>query len=439
MTVRRILTFALLTLCAGLLAGCGSEPPAPGELTVTSDPAGAVIALDGVATSHTTPYTFLDLETGIDYMVSVAIADWNPVEAQMVFLPPAGSADAEFVLSQGTGSLAVDSAPGGAAIRIDGTDTGEITPFTFDELVPGDYEVTVQLDGHVSQPAEIVATVTRDAVASVEFTLVPLPQRIVLLEGFSNVYCVGCPAMNANVDAVLHTEGYGPDRALYLKWPAILSPLDPFYWVTTTITDDRVDWYFGASTINLPTLAGDGGVLGGLGTPASADGMMAFIDSQPEFSEVLVTVNTDEDLGDIDDLTHEATVTLMSPGGVDLSGHHLNVVLVYESVETENEGYIDGVTEYHWVMRDHVVPSSDIGVLDAGTSYPFDITLDDPLGGNLPGHDVYPHAKQIIAWVQHASSRDIIQAGSTVTATAQAAVSAVSNPDTPAVQSGGSR
>lgn len=437
--MRRILVLALLVGGAGMLAGCGSEPPAPGDLVVTSEPPGADIMLDGEATGQSTPHTFVDLEGGVTHTVSVSLDGWNvQPDSRTVEVPFGSKITVPFTLSQGLGSLAVTSDPAGAAIRVDGVLTAEITPHTFADLAPGDYTVAVELPYYKSVVDEITATVEVGGTATAAFDLGVA--RVVLLEGFSNVYCVGCPTMNENVGFVMHEPGYGRDRLLYLKWPAILSPLDPFYWVTQAITNARVDWYFGSSQINLPTLAGDGSLLGGMGTPLNSTGIVTFVDGQPVFADVIVMVDTDEDLGDVADLTHEATVTLLAPDGVDLTGRRLDVVLVYESVETENEGYIDGVTEFHWVMRDHVNLAADLGVLDAGVSYPFDVTLDDPLGGELNGHAVYPHSKQIIAWVQHAASRAMVQAGSTVSAAAHlAAAASVANPDVPVVHHGGSR
>ena len=437
--MRRILILALLLGGAGLLAGCGSEPPAPGDLVVTSEPPGADIMLDGEDTGQSTPHTFADLEGGVTHTVSVSLDGWNVQPGSRTVEVPFGSkVTVPFTLSQGLGSLAVTSDPAGAAIRLDGALTGELTPFTFEDLAPGDHTVAVELAYYTSVVDEITATVEVGTTATADFDLGVA--RVVLFEGFSNVYCVGCPTMNANVDFVMHQPGYGRDRLLYLKWPAILSPLDPFYWVTQAITNARVDWYFGSSQINLPTLTGDGSLLGGAGTPLNSGGMMDFVDGQPVFAEVIVMVETDEDLGDVADLSHAATVTLLSPDGVDLTGHRLDVALVYESVETENEGYIDGVTEFHWVMRDHVNLAADLGMLTAGVPYPFPVTLDDPLGGELNGHAVYPHHKQILAWVQHAASRAMVQAGSTVSAAAlEAAAAPGSNPDAPVVHHGGSR
>ena len=409
MRVFRNAGVALLVIFLALAAGCGNEPPEPGNLAVTSAPSGAAISIDGQDTGEVTPHSFTGLEGGTSYLVGVSLAGLATERA--VPVPYGGTVEADFDL--GLASLTVTSTPAGAAILLDGEATGEVTPHTFGALLAGDYAVSVALDGFVSDPAQQDVTLDAGDAEAVDFALAMA--RVVLLEGFSNVYCTGCPTMNANVDYVLHQPGYGPSRVMYLKWPALLSPLDPFYFVTQDVTNARVAWYFGSSQINLPSLAGDGAVLGGLGTPVGADGMTAFIDGQPATAAFRVVVTTDEDLGDVADLSHDATVAIDAPEGVDLTGCHLNVALVYEEVEAENEGYIEGVTEFHWVMRDHAQPSLDIGAVPAGSPVTFAVTLDDPLGGELPGHAVHPAGKQIIAWVQDAGTKDVLQAGSTVT------------------------
>jgi hypothetical protein len=407
--VIRNLGVVLLVVLLALAIGCGNEPPEPGNLAVTSAPEGAAISIDGLDTGEVTPHTFPGLEGGTSYLVGVSLGGLGT--ERTVLVSYGTTVEAAFTL--GLGSLTVTSAPAGAAILLDGEDTGEVTPHTFDALLAGDYVVSVALDGFFADPAQQDVTIDAGAAASADFALALA--RVVLLEGFSNVYCTGCPTMNANVDYVLHQPGYDASRVLYVKWPALLSPLDPFYWVTQDVTNARVAWYFGSSQINLPSLAGDGGVLGGLGTPVGADGMTAFIDGQPATAAFRIVIETDEDLGDTADLSHDATVTIDAPEGADLTGCHLNVALVYEQVEAENEGYIEGVTEFHWVMRDHAQPSTDIGAVPAGSPVAFTVTLDDPLGGELPGHAVFPAGKQIIAWVQDAATKDVLQAGSTVT------------------------
>lgn len=404
-----------LVLLSALGAGCGFEAPHPGSLTVTSEPAGASISIDGNATGQITPYMFTGLDGDTAYEIVVALDGWQPAR-RTVTIAYGSAASAAFNLAAAYGSLQVTSAPAGAAIALDGAATGEVTPHTFDELLPGDYVVTVSLADHLSDPEAITVTVEANALATATFDLVLLyVPRIVLIEGFSNVYCSNCPTMGSNVEYALAQPGFGPDRALYVKWPAAFVPFDPFYWVTQSLTNARVAWYFGSPGISLPSLTVDGEVRISLGSPPEAAGLMNYIAAQPAVAYVEITVTTDEDLGDVSDLDHVAQVAVRSPGGLDLTGHRLDVVLVYETVTTQNTGYQGGVTEFHWVVRDHAQLSSDLGQLAAGTIYEFTIELADPHGGEPANHAVYPESKQIVAWIQNAETKLVVQAGSTLT------------------------
>lgn len=385
-----------------------------GSLTVTSEPADAAIALDGVDTGELTPHTFVDIEAR-SYTVTVVLAGWTVYPEEIVVdLPAEGSESVAFTLSQMVGSLTVTSDPSGAAIELDDVDTGEATPHTFENLVPRDYDVSVSLVDHVADPPSITVTVVGDQAATADFTLTSVPRRIVLFEGFSSTYCIGCPDFNDNVGLVMAQPGYGTDRLLYVKWPAFLSNLDPFYFQTQSTTNGRVAWYDEDGNMSLPTCYADGALLGSEGVPPDDQGMLSYIDAQPEFADFRIIVETDEDLTDVTDLIHNATVTLAGPDAVDLSGHVLNVVLVYEEVETEDVYPYGNGTEFHWVMRDFYQTPDPIGQLAAGVPLEFPVTLVDPDPDDVPFDTITPHGKQIIAWVQNSSSKAVLQAGSTV-------------------------
>ncbi len=417
-TVRSFPRFALpLFLLSLLVAACGREAPAPGELSVTSSPAGAVIALDGVASGQVTPYTFPELDGG-NYVVSVTMEGWSVFPGERsVDLPYGAHVTADFTLSQDVGALTVTSTPAGAAILLDGEDSGEVTPHTFAAVAAGDHAVTVALANYVSQPQSHAVEITIGGEATVDFTLIQLQvPRVVLVEGFSNVYCTGCPTFNANMAFVMSQEGHGPDRLIYVKWPAYLNPLDPFWNQVQSLTNARVTYYYGSSATTLPSAQGDGALLGSLTAPPNATGIAAFVDGEPEFANVRIDIATDEDLSDITDLSHAANVTLMAPGGLDLTGYVLNVVLIYDEVTTAINYPFGNGHEFHYVLRDHVVGSTDIGMLNPLEPRTFPVTLDDPLGPpTYPGHEIYPSGKQIVAFVQHAVNKTVLQAGSTMT------------------------
>jgi hypothetical protein len=416
LTFRAFLWVVLpLALAPLLVAGCGREEPAPGELLVTSSPPGAVISIDGAATEYITPYTFPELEGG-NYLVSVAMEGWTVFPGQRsVDLPYGGHITADFLLSQEVGALTVTSSPAGAAISLDGVDSGEVTPHTFAALPAGTLVVAVTLVNFISQPLSRDVEIETGGEATADFSLIQLQvPRVVLIEGFSNVYCSGCPTFNNNMAFVMSQEGYGKERLLYVKWPAYLNPLDPFWNQVPTITNARVTYYYGSSATTLPTAQGDGTLLGSLSAPPNAAGLMAFVDGESEFAAVRIDITTDEDLSDVADLSHEAIVTLMAPGGLDLSGYVLNIVLIYDEVTTAINYPFGNGQEFHYVLRDHVVGAADIGMLSPLEPRSFLVTLTDPLGPpTYPGHDIYPTGKQIVAFIQHATSKTVLQAGST--------------------------
>ena len=71
---------------------------------------------------------------------------------------------------EATGSIRVDSTPSGAAIIIDGDETGDVTPCTISGIEVGSHSVRVELEGFV-QPDEEWVTVDANAVTEVEFNL----------------------------------------------------------------------------------------------------------------------------------------------------------------------------------------------------------------------------------------------------------------------------
>ncbi len=148
--------------------------PQTGSVSVTSTPEGAAIALDGADTGNVTPFTFGNLVPG-DHNVSVSLEGYNPASmAVTVIAGETAPADFQLVAIPQTGSISITSTPEGAAIALDGNDTGSVTPFTLGNLVPGDHTVAVSLEGY--NPASMTVTVTAGETAPADFQLVAIPQ-----------------------------------------------------------------------------------------------------------------------------------------------------------------------------------------------------------------------------------------------------------------------
>lgn len=388
-----------------------------GSLTVVSSPAGAAIVIDGTATGEVTPHTFRLL--GGTHTVRVELEGHTAFPAERtVELPYEDLVEASFNLSQQTGSLTVTSEPGGAAIRLDGAATGEVTPHTFTGLPVGDYVVSVELAGYAIVPSERTVTVEEAQVTSADFalTLQAVP-RIVLLEGFSNVECTGCPAFNANVQTMLAGPSYGPDRVVFIKWVGpVPTQLDPFYLAARADMDARMSYYSPHGNLNHPSLIIDGTLAGSEGSPPGIEGMQAAITAAPTTADFRIDVSSP----DLTGLAIDAAVDLVLPEAVDLTGCTLNVVLIYEEVTTARA--FQTVREYHDVIRDHVVAAADLGSLAAGT-HRYSVALNDPDPNTNPITVLTPNGKAVVAFVQRAN-RAVVQVGSTLTESSHTADSA---------------
>ena len=142
-------------------------PEAPtriGRLLVRSTPSGAGVEVDGVARG-VTPLALRDLDLGARD-ITVSRRGYAPEERRIVLTKARPSRSVEVRLSQqaaatprpatpgslgkpavSTGALAIESRPTGAAVAVNGKPSGT-TPLTINDLPPGDYRVTMTLDGH---------------------------------------------------------------------------------------------------------------------------------------------------------------------------------------------------------------------------------------------------------------------------------------------------
>lgn len=379
-----------------LLASCGAEAPtfAPGNIQVTSNPAGAAILLDGEATGLVTPATLTDLDAGL-YEISVELANHLPdPEGVTLELRPLDTLTAEFTLSA-TG-LTVPG-PEGARIYVNGDDTGKVAPASIIGLEPGPITVSLTQDTYLFQPASTEVTIVLGQVTELTpDTFVRRSQRTVMVEGFANVSCLPCPQLTANLTALAAKPGFGPDRMIFLEfsvsWPELT---DPFYLFNPTENSDRFTLY---QVLGAPDLYVDGTKMAdALDAPILETEVGWSLTQDPGF---LIDVETGASFGDV-----PVTVTLNAPESIDLEGHILFVALYEDVITIDPAPGLNGQTEFHHVFRDRVDVPPDVGLLEGGTPKVFEMTL--TRGPTSPDNFT------VVAFVQRNVDRYILQAGST--------------------------
>ncbi|MCP4291329.1 MAG: PEGA domain-containing protein [bacterium] len=404
-SIMTAVVMVVMLLSSFMLTSCGRVAPSyePGSISVTSTPAGAAIFFDGVDTEEVTPFDF----TGLDanrYEISVVLDGYFPDPVSTtVDLLPAQHATRDFVLNnQAPTQLTVSSEPTGAAIFLDGEDTGETTPATIGNLEAGDVEVSLVLDGYYSSPISYTATVVANANTELAVgTFSFRSKKVVMMEGFSNVDCAGCPELATNVENLMHQDGYGLDRVLYCKFSMSWPGLDPHYQHNTSENNDRMNYYLNSLSLGIPMLTLDGEKAEGTSanfTPTSSE-MATLIDTalqgEPGF---LIDVTAD-----FTNTTIPLTATLTAMEDVDLTGHSLYIALVQELQEYEEAPGSEGETEFHWLFRDRVDALPSLGSMTSGETNVINETVQR---GEWDLDKLH-----VIAFVQNNATKDILQAG----------------------------
>lgn len=381
------------------LAACGRVAPtfAPGDITVTSTPPGAAIFIDGQDTGEITPHTFAGLEADL-YNISVRLPDHVSTPGVVpVDLSPLDDVTLEFALSE-TGLL-ITSQPSGAAISINGNDTGEVTPATIAGLEAGPTDISLSLDTYVVSPASYTVDVIADSVLALPPETFSLrSQRTVVVEGFANTNCGPCPQLAANLLAMVAKPEFTPDRVLYLEfsvnWP---NPVDPLFQYNPTENTDRFTEYL---VLGAPSLYANGVKLpDALNASAMEDAVLADLQTDPGF---LIDVTADFTSTQI-----PVTVTLDPARDQDLAGYSLFVALYEKVIDFDERGLpvgTNGQVVFHHVFRDRIDTPLALGILTNGTPQAHNLTLSR---GDWPLDNLV-----VIAMVQHDTSHAIVQVGS---------------------------
>lgn len=302
------------------------------------------------------------------------------------------------------GEIIVDSAPAGAAIWLDGNDTGLTTPDTLRDVTAGSHVVRLQLEGWSVDPESLVVDVSPASAAQASFALsqiVTAPPKVVLLEGFSNVSCIGCPDMAATLHDVMGTAGYGLDRLLLIKysvnWP---QPSDPHFVANPGDNNARLSVYQ-SQILGVPVLFADGvRAHDGTALPPDSGALRALVDrssqADPGFG---ISVDAHLTVGAV-----TATVTLAAVRSVVDPEARLHIALVESSIQYASPPGNQGETEFHWIMRDFTTAAAAPLPLAAGAPAEFVV--------QLTRNDAWAAARLgIVAFVQNVQTRAVLQAG----------------------------
>jgi hypothetical protein len=310
--------------------------------------------------------------------------------------------EAPYLLPVPAGSIAVTANLDGATIFLDEAPTGTATPDTLRDVEIGQHVVRVALAGYEVAPPSLVVEVAANEVATASFTLAPTLPRVVLMEEFSNVDCLGCPDLAAVTHSLMDLDGYGLDRLLLVNISGTFpEPYDPHYLANTEAHDARLEYYDAVTGLPYPSLMLDGLLFGEAGVAPTLAALQAGVDAEYTRSPGFI-IEVEADVAQVD---IAVSVELESLNDVDIGGCHLGLYLAEEEIHyPRGAPGSNGQQTFHWMLRDYAEVAIDATTLTAGVP----LVLEGALQRLLSWDDVI-----VIAFVQRTATREVLQAGST--------------------------
>jgi hypothetical protein len=299
-----------------------------------------------------------------------------------------------------TGMIFVSSDNSGAAIYLDGENSGLVTPDTLKDVPNGTHVIRVRLIGFVSQPESLLVEVSGGNLSQAVFAMMPLAgsRKVVLLEHFTSVNCGPCPTANAIINAIL--TSLGPEQVLgieYHPWPA-----DPFYNAAPIENIARSNYY---SVSSVPQMFVDG-----VDSPPPTDSA-AIVDAVQDRLDadapVAITVS-DTVVGQSWAGTAEI-VGIHNIASSDLRGYF---VILEREVNYSVPPGTNGEKDFYYVMR-KILPDASGEVLNIAAGGTVTIQKETDLHPDVDPTQVYS-----IYFIQDYLSREIYQAGTSLPAMA---------------------
>jgi serine/threonine-protein kinase len=162
---------------------------AQAQLSVNSTPDGAEITFDGSALCQT-PCTLTGIAPG-QHLVTASKAGFAQA-SHTVSLESGANASVSLQLSQLTPVVSVSSNPAGAAIVIDGKDTGKLTPAQVILDKPGKHSITIRRYGYLESSSNVNVELGQTSTLNLDLTKLGSTEEIKAAGGkFKKVFARG--------------------------------------------------------------------------------------------------------------------------------------------------------------------------------------------------------------------------------------------------------
>ena len=123
-----------------------------GKLSITSDPTGAQVVLDGKVYG-VTPLKIDPFPVG-DYALTLKLEGSKDI-TDALSVKNGVTLTRQYKFDLALGGLSISTDPAGASITIDGQATGQVAPFTFTKLKEGTHDIYLELPGYLPWSGDV--------------------------------------------------------------------------------------------------------------------------------------------------------------------------------------------------------------------------------------------------------------------------------------------
>ena len=389
--------FGLILILMIIASGCGVKQPVDpeeslvtGKIFVDSSPANGRIFLDGQCTNKLTPDTLFNVPTGSHLIQVLKSGYHSSPDSVRVRVEPNQTVQVRFTLrpNVNTGFVWIETRPPGGEIFVNNLTSGKYTLDTL-KLEAGRYDIEIRKNGYLNH--QFGVTVIPDSVQHLSTDLKIQPR--VLLEGFSNVSCLFCVDAMQNLHKLVQATDLEQLAIIdyFTNWP---SPNDPFNKAAPEDVLERVKFY---TISSLPALR----IAGATGIDATiySNLFSAFEKELALTANQPIGISVDRKL--IDGIL-EVTVEIYDyTKPLKEKQLHLFVAIVENKIYFNNPPGSNGLTDFDFVFRGFLTPSTGEPILNDAYSAKFQYSLTWPAWN-------YRNS-QVLAFVQNKITKYIFQ------------------------------
>ncbi len=220
--------------------------PQLAALMVSSVPAGAQISFDGSPLCQS-PCTLTDIAPG-QHTVSASKSGFTS-ESRTIALKPGASSSLNIQLGSLAATISVSSNPAGAAVILDGKDTGRLTPAVFTVSKPGIHTVVVRRNGYLEASNSVNAQLGQSANVNATLTLMGQTDDIRSAGGkFKKVFGHGGQSASMGIVSV-KTQPKGAQIMVNNRVLDKTSPFDFYLNPGTYVIDVNMSGYKGVHRV----------------------------------------------------------------------------------------------------------------------------------------------------------------------------------------------